>query len=133
MTQTALAQAARIPQPNIAALEAGRLDPQLSTLRRLAAGLGISPGKLLDERPSRGAWSRHRIDALVRRAVGAPSKSADDPMARRLRLVAAPKLAAAGRSVTRRHHTGERLARQLRAELGPDLWQAIVRRLEKVI
>lgn len=39
MTQTELAKRAHITQPNLAAIESGRVDPQVSTLRRIYQGL----------------------------------------------------------------------------------------------
>ncbi|MBL8075337.1 MAG: helix-turn-helix domain-containing protein [Nitrospira sp.] len=40
MTQAELAQRARITQPNLAAIESGKVDPQVGTLRRIYEGLG---------------------------------------------------------------------------------------------
>ena len=131
LTQSALAQASRIPQPNISFLEAGHLDPQLSTLRRLSRALHISVGDLLEKRPLQEPWSRHRIDALVRRAMKGKEQPGVDSIVDRLRIVVAPKLAAGGSPVSRHGRTGKHLLKQLRAELGPDVWEAIVRRLDK--
>ncbi|MDF0675639.1 MAG: helix-turn-helix domain-containing protein [Nitrospira sp.] len=39
MTQTELAKRAHITQPNLAAIESGRVDPQVGTLRRIYQGL----------------------------------------------------------------------------------------------
>ena len=39
MTQTELAKRAHITQPNLAAIESGKVDPQVSTLRRIYQGL----------------------------------------------------------------------------------------------
>lgn len=39
MTQTELAKRAYITQPNLAAIESGKVDPQVSTLRRIYQGL----------------------------------------------------------------------------------------------
>lgn len=39
MTQVELAKRAHITQPNLAAIESGRVDPQVSTLRRIYQGL----------------------------------------------------------------------------------------------
>lgn len=40
MTQAELAQRAHITQPNLAAIESGKVDPQVGTLRRIYEGLG---------------------------------------------------------------------------------------------
>lgn len=39
MTQTELAKRAHITQPNLAAIESGKVDPQIDTLRRIYQGL----------------------------------------------------------------------------------------------
>lgn len=40
MTQAELARRAHITQPNLAAIESGKVDPQVGTLRRIYEGLG---------------------------------------------------------------------------------------------
>ena len=40
MTQAELAHRAHITQPNLAAIESGKVDPQVGTLRRIYEGLG---------------------------------------------------------------------------------------------
>lgn len=40
MTQAELAQLAHITQPNLAAIESGKVDPQIGTLQRIYEGLG---------------------------------------------------------------------------------------------
>ncbi|BFU94140.1 MAG: hypothetical protein NTNFB02_08620 [Nitrospira sp.] len=40
MTQVELAKRAHITQPNLAAIESGKADPQVGTLRRIYQGLG---------------------------------------------------------------------------------------------
>jgi transcriptional regulator with XRE-family HTH domain len=133
LTQTALAKETGVAQPNLAALEAGRLEPKLSTVQRLAAALRIPAGRLIDYYPPRTRWNRHRIDAFVEQAMKGESAptSPQYRMASALRVVASGKLAAAGRPVALRGRTGERLVKQLRADLGPQLWEAVVRRLDK--
>ena len=135
MTQQGLSAKTGIPQPNLAALEAGRLDPKLSTLRRIAVALELSPGKLVDERPPSSGWNRHRIDALVRSAatLGRRGRRGRGRWGEGLRIVAASRLAAAGQSVSLRGRTGERLIKQLQADLGPRAWAAVVRRLDKLL
>ena len=135
LTQKELADATGILQPNMAALEANRIEPKLSTIERLAGGLGITSGTLLDERPPQSAWSRHQIDTLVRQAIQkkSPGAGRENHLPRALRVIAAQKLAAAGRPVTSHGRTGERLVKQLRADLGPQLWEAVIRRLDKYV
>src|ERR1039457_2116515 len=84
-TQAALASRAGIPQPNLCDMEADRLDPKLSTLRRLAVALGLPLGDLLEKSPEAPALDRHAIDALVREAVS--NHRVVSPMARSLRAI----------------------------------------------
>ena len=48
LTQAQLAQAARIPRPNLSAVERGKREVSLPTLRALAMALGVRPGALVD-------------------------------------------------------------------------------------
>jgi transcriptional regulator with XRE-family HTH domain len=134
-TQVVLAAKAGIAQPNLVGLEGNRLEPKLSTIQRLAASLGISAGKLLDQRPPQASWNRHRIDALVREAVTAKTSTSKRRKwaAEALRIIASGKLGAAGHRVTLNGRTGERLIKQLQADLGPRIWKEVVRRLDKHI
>ena len=47
LSQAGLATRARVTREYIARLEAGRHDPQLSTLKRLARALGVSAAELI--------------------------------------------------------------------------------------
>jgi len=73
------------------------------------------------------------VDALVRKAIQkeAPGAGPQQGLARALRVIAAQKMAAAGHPVALRGRTGERLVKQLRADLGPALWKAVINRLDK--
>ncbi len=51
LTQQALAKRAGIPQPNLSAIEWGKRDVSLGTMRALAATLGVRPGILADGVP----------------------------------------------------------------------------------
>ena len=48
LTQEALARRAGITRPNLSAIEQGKREVSLKTLRALAAGLGVRPGLLVD-------------------------------------------------------------------------------------
>ena len=48
LTQEALARRAGIPRPNVSAIERGRREVSLTTLRTLAAALDVRPGLLVD-------------------------------------------------------------------------------------
>ncbi|MBI4227334.1 MAG: helix-turn-helix transcriptional regulator [Candidatus Omnitrophica bacterium] len=71
VTQQALAHASRLPRPTVSALERGALDPTLRTIRRVAAGLHVPAGWLVDGRlpPGPDAWTPTR--ASVERVVAA--------------------------------------------------------------
>ena len=51
LTQAALARRARIPRPNLSAIERGKREVSLGTLRALAVALNIRPGVLADGVP----------------------------------------------------------------------------------
>lgn len=51
LTQEQLAQAARLPRPNLSAIEQGEREVSLPTLRALAAALDVRPGLLVDGVP----------------------------------------------------------------------------------
>lgn len=48
LTQEELAQRAGMTQTTISALELGKQEARISTVRRLAAALGVEPKELLD-------------------------------------------------------------------------------------
>lgn len=48
MSQEALSKKAGIPRPNLAAIEKGKREPSLPTLRALASSLGIDAGTLVN-------------------------------------------------------------------------------------
>ena len=54
LTQAALAERAGIPRPNLSAIECGKREVSLGTLRALAAALGVRPGILADGAPPQG-------------------------------------------------------------------------------
>lgn len=73
-TQDQLARAARIPRPNLSAIERGQRDVNLRTLRALAAALHIRPGILADgesppvHHPKLG-FSRLVLERVARSAI----------------------------------------------------------------
>ncbi len=87
VTQKALARAAGINQTTASILEQGAADPHLSTVLRIARGLGVAPRVLVedpppDERPERLArgelsiFSPYRREQL--RSAGADLTDAED-------------------------------------------------------
>ncbi len=49
LTQEDLSRRTRIHSPTIGRLERDKREPRLKTILRLADGLGVSPGELLDD------------------------------------------------------------------------------------
>ena len=72
MTQAELAASARIPRPNLSAIERGGREVTLKTLRALAMALNVRPGILADGiSPAEGArpLSRTRMERIARAAA----------------------------------------------------------------
>ena len=75
MTQAQLARTARVPRPNLSAIERGDREVTLKTLRALAMALDVRPGILADgEPPNAGAPPLNRA-TLERIAQAAASDS----------------------------------------------------------
>ena len=53
MSQRGLAERAGVGAVLVARLELGQTDPRLSSLRRLAAALGVTVGELVDGSPTK--------------------------------------------------------------------------------
>jgi transcriptional regulator with XRE-family HTH domain len=78
MTQSELARTARIPRPNLSAIERGDREVTLKTLRALALALDVRPGVLADGMPPDAGTrplSRTRLERIARAAVrGTPPR-----------------------------------------------------------
>jgi transcriptional regulator with XRE-family HTH domain len=48
LTQEQVAERSGVHATEVSRIEAGKRDPQVSTLKRLAAALEVAPGRLLD-------------------------------------------------------------------------------------
>ena len=53
LSQVALAERAAVGAVAVARLELGQTDPRLTTLRKLAAALGVTVGELVDGSPTK--------------------------------------------------------------------------------
>ena len=67
LSQESLARRAGIPRPNLSAIEKGRQDITVATLRALSFALGINPGLLVDgiaplEFNKSGRWPRKLLE-----------------------------------------------------------------------
>lgn len=138
ITQQVLAAKANLPRPYLSRLERDEVDPSLTTLRRLAAALDLTPGTLLDSSPPVKFLSRHALDRLARGALRPGAREHRDiPWVQMLGRALREKRAALG-WVRRRfgeprpgRPTGIHALRRLRAELGEDQWNALIRRIDK--
>ena len=67
LTQSELAEKARVPQSNLSDIEKGKRDITVSTLRKIAAGLDAHPRDFFEdeELPKQGQMSRHKIEHLA--------------------------------------------------------------------
>lgn len=105
LTQAKLARAAGLPRPNLSAIEHGKREVSLSTLRALALALDVRPGALVDGAPPEivGDVSRFSRESLERIADGAARDTplrdpAEQALAQRLRLLTvSPRRAGRGR------------------------------------
>ena len=140
LTQEALAHRARLSRPNLSAIERGRRDVSLRTLRAIALGLGIRPGVLADGLPptaieeplrplSREALERV-ADAVLRSRV--LQNAQEHAVAEALRRVVGDRLRSAGHGMRRMRH-GKRAARAawlwLESSYPPAVIQSLVERI----
>jgi transcriptional regulator with XRE-family HTH domain len=74
LTQQDLAERAAIDPASLSRIERGRIGLHLSTVERLAYGLGLSPAALLAEEPVQAAEADALLAELVRVWGGLPSQ-----------------------------------------------------------
>ncbi len=74
LSQEALAKKAGIPRPNLSAIENGKREPSLATLRVLSLALEVAPGRLVDGIPPVDFggidMSREALEKIVRLSLG---------------------------------------------------------------
>jgi transcriptional regulator with XRE-family HTH domain len=102
LTQATLASHAGITRPNLSAIEQGRREVSLKTLRALAGALGVRPGLLVDgippESPSGepAPVSRATLERLADAvALHRPARPDERPAVDALRALLGPRLLAA--------------------------------------
>lgn len=117
LTQEEFAKRAGIPRPNISDIERGKIDPTLSTVRRLSAALGISAGGLIDGWPPFPRLNRFQLDEMAK----GPIKE----------KIMGQRLKALGIKGGRIRGKGEWALRALRADLGQAQLKALLARMEK--
>ena len=120
MTQAALARAAKIPRPNLSAIERGDRDVTLRTLRGLALALDIRPGLLADgQPPDAGAEpltraAMERVARAANRGTGAGTPREHVIAGQLRRATSVRRARAAGRRGGRATAAGDRAYLQLK-------------------
>lgn len=103
LTQEELARRARVPRPNLSAIERGQREVSLKTVRALAVALDVRPGVLVDgivpqEEEETGRLSRKAMeriaDAVIRKTPLAEAK--EQALADQLKYLVRSRLRAAG-------------------------------------
>jgi transcriptional regulator with XRE-family HTH domain len=140
LTQTQLARAAGVPRPNLSAIERGKREVSLSTLRALALALDIRPGVLADgESPAPPVPPSRLTREVLERVVEAVVRRTrlKDPAERGLARLLAPYeahrrlLATKRRGVIRGHARAAEAARlTLRAAYPPALARLLFERID---
>lgn len=110
LTQEQLARRANVPRPNVSAMERGKREVTLGTLRALAVGLGLRPGVLADGtaplrlEQGRTSLSREALERIADAVVsGAATPHQDERvLAEALRHVTVHRFAAGGVRLGRR-------------------------------
>jgi transcriptional regulator with XRE-family HTH domain len=140
LTQSALAARSALSRPYLSRLEKGKVDPALSAIRRLAVGLNIGPGKLIEELPPERTLSRQEMDQLARGAWRPGTAEARErPEIRVLASMIQERRKALGsrsriskRRASSRKTASINASRWLRASLGDKQWDALLRRIDKL-
>lgn len=139
LTQAALARRAGLPRPTMSALERGRLDPTLRTIRRVAAGVGVPPGILVNGEPppriSGQRLSRASLERIATELLGTPQRltGAERQVTAMLREILKHRLAVArARAPSRGSARRERWSWvALASLLTPAELRSVVSRIEK--
>jgi transcriptional regulator with XRE-family HTH domain len=138
--QAEVAEKAGITRPYLSRIETGQADPSLSTLRRLATALDLTVGELVDFLPPRSVPNRNQLDKVAC-AVFHPGtrENKNLPYVRALAAVFHERRAALGLIHPRKtsplrassFSSGARSLRRLRTEWGEEIWQALLKRIDK--
>ena len=141
LTQEQLARAARIPRPNLSAIERGRREVSLSTLRALALALKIQPGILADGLPpvlpgEPAALSREALERIADAATRgiAVNDPTERTLANLLRLLTVHRRLDAGgrRRIERgRHRAMDAAWLTLRAACPPAVLRSLLERIDE--
>ena len=139
LTQTAVAGLSGVSRPNLSAIEQGARDITIQTLRRIASALGASPGALVDgigpETSSlHEQHDRYSLDRIARRAAGQSLKTSREEkrVAGDLTSIMKSKTRLASKkNIPSSIRAGDAALLRLKTELGPDVLEHLIRRVEK--
>ena len=135
LTQAELARRSGIAQPNLAAFENGARRPNLGSLNRLAAALGVEAGRLLQDKAPL-SLDRFAMDASARALMsGMPGPAQlPKPLWRDLQAVYFSKLSDLAPKVKRSRPRVSPYAAERRAKawLGREAFGELTRRFEKI-
>jgi len=140
LTQETLARRVRIPRPNLSAIERGRREVSLPTLRALACGLNLRPGILADgiapgEALEPVALSRVALERIAEAVVHnrkAPNR-AEQTVVDLLRQVITHRTQAAQPWQRRGRGSGRRCDTawtRLQARCGPEAVRSLIQRID---
>lgn len=139
LTQQQLAAAAGVPRPNLCAIERGRRELSLTTLRALALALDASPGLLVDgvppsAREGASELSRTALERIAEAVVSnrPPPNPEERALAALLRDITTQRaaLAAPSRRRSRKgHRVGERAWLTLEAAYPPHVIRSLLERI----
>ena len=140
LTQSQLALKSRLTRPYLSRLEKGKIDPTLSSLRRLSAALGVKLSQLIEDTPPSRHLGREELDHLARGALRPGSKTARmNPAVRVLARLIHERRKALGLYIPKKKslrrsakQSVPHAARWLRASLGESQWAALLRRIDKL-
>lgn len=141
LTQAELARRSRVPRPNLCAMERGKREVSLRTLRALASALGIRPGVLADGvapklpgagRPlTRAAMERIAEAIAAGRQLRAPHERL---VAEQLRVVVRPRTLAARqdyRAIRETRRTTDIAWLRLKSWYPPEVIRSLIERISE--
>lgn len=136
LTQAELAQRARMARPNLSAIERGKREVSLGTLRALAVSLNVRPGVLADGLPPRASskvprrLSRESLERIADAVVYRTSvRDRDERVLAKLAGQIVKHRTAASRRRWARPHRGKRRAEMAWVRLESVYPPAVVRSL----
>ena len=142
LTQQALAERSHVSRPNLSAIEQGTRDLTVQTLRRIASALGVPAGGLVDgigPKPEHlpPNLGRQSLDRMARLASGQWLRATDRERktAFSLASIMKSKMSPVGTKRKRLRSVRSENATflQLKADLGGQVLQSLIRRAEKIM